>query len=241
MNRLLVVLGLFCALPGSWAAEIEIDRKESIAAVVTQKAGFASRLAHNHLVVAGDHDMEMDFDPSTPAEVRFRFRTTSAKLIVDPPDLRRTWDRRLRELGILAEPFRDLTAVQRGKIRRAMLGKRQLDAESFPEIAATVVEVVERPSELPGFPYTVTLALQVRNRRVERQVAARFSRTGERITIEATGVFRFTEFGIEPYSAMLGAVRNKDEFHVYVNLTGIPVATPSDLPPPRAPSRTSGT
>jgi hypothetical protein len=32
-----------------------VDTDASVFAVVTHKAGFASRFAHNHLIVAGDH------------------------------------------------------------------------------------------------------------------------------------------------------------------------------------------
>ena len=37
------------------------------------------------------------------------------------------------------------------------------------------------------------------------------------VTAEIFGEFRFKEFGIEPYSTMLGAIRNDDRFHLYVN------------------------
>ena len=67
----------------------------------------------------------------------------------------------------------------------------------------------------------------IRNRDgVERDVAADIAFDGDgALTIEAVGDFAFTEFGIKPFSAALGAVRNKDAFRVYVNVT----AAPSDV------------
>jgi hypothetical protein len=39
---------------------------------------------------------------------------------------------------------------------------------------------------------------------------------------EALGELRFTEFGIEPYTAALGAVKNADQFHLWVDLVATP-------------------
>ncbi len=52
-----------------------------------------------------------------------------------------------------------------------------------------------------------------------KPVPARYELADGILTIEAIGAFNFTDFGIKPYSAFLGAVKNEDEFHVYVNLS----------------------
>ena len=38
------------------------------------------------------------------------------------------------------------------------------------------------------------------------------------LTIEAVAVAKFSDFGIRPYSALLGAVKNLDEFHLFLSL-----------------------
>ena len=51
---------------------------------------------------------------------------------------------------------------------------------------------------------------------------------GDELSIEAVGEFTFEEFGIEPYSAFLGSVKNKNEFFIYLNLKAIRTNESSD-------------
>jgi hypothetical protein len=48
--------------------------------------------------------------------------------------------------------------------------------------------------------------------------AVRYTSEGDALTIEGVGSARFTDFGIKPFSAFMGAVKNLDEFHLYLNL-----------------------
>jgi hypothetical protein len=110
-----------------------------------------------------------------------------------------------------------------------MLGRSQLDAESFP---AVVVEVLglERRGGDGGAGARVALAWDARVRvrlhgkTVERQVPVRWEVANGELTAEGLGEFRFTEFGIRPYSAVLGAIRNADLFHLYLHLVARPAA-----------------
>jgi hypothetical protein len=74
------------------------------------------------------------------------------------------------------------------------------------------------PGEEEAFPWSVTVALTVRGVRSEAPVRARMDVEGDQVRVEAYGAFRFTDFGIEPYRAFLGAVRNRDTFHLYLRL-----------------------
>lgn len=220
MRRLLLIAVLLAAPPAT-AASYEIDAGESLFAVVTRKAGFAAGLAHDHLIVAGDYTASLEFLPDEPERAGFRLEARTEALEPDEPASRKRWQPRLIELGILDEVFEDVSEKQRTKIRRAMLGEGQLDAAAYPRVVAST-SGIEPLETVAGFGYRVQLALDVRGVRVVRPVAARYE-IGEsgRLTVEAFGSFRFSDFGIEPYSAMLGAVRNRDEFRVYVHLVGI--------------------
>ena len=46
------------------------------------------------------------------------------------------------------------------------------------------------------------------------------NREANRLTIAGRVRFKQSDFGIEPYSAMLGAVRNKDGVELVINLVG---------------------
>jgi len=202
------------------AEELTVVDGDSIFAVVTHKAGLFSGRAHNHLVAAGAYAARLEASPSEAGAV-FEIELAAADLVVDAPELQQAWYPRLAALGILDEPFAEVPDKDREKIRESMLGKKQLDAERFPKIRARVTAVAEEPSTLGevAMPYRVTLAFEVHGVSVERPVAARaeWDDAGA-LHVEAAGVFHFTDFGIEPFSAFLGAVKNTDEFHVYVSL-----------------------
>jgi len=216
VSFLLVLL----AAPAVFGAGFRIDEKQSIIAVVIHKGGFASGLGHNHFIAARQFDSRLVFDPDSPADTRFELRLRVEDLIADDPVLRKSWSTRLKELGILDEPFAELSEKDREKIRRAMLGKKQLDSSAFPTIAVAVTGIeLNAPDQESALPHEVTLTLEVLGRRVERSVRARYALSDETLIVEAAGTFRFTDFGIKPYSAALGAVKNLDEFHVYATLT----------------------
>lgn len=199
-----------------------ISEEESVFAVVTKKAGFAARLAHNHLVVARDYLVRLSLNPERLERTVFDLEAVSPSLVVDDPAERDRWEERIVALGIVD----DLGAPdegQREEIREKMLSDDQLDAESDPRISVTLIGV-QSGETVEGdvtFPYVAEIAIRVRGETVTREVAADFRVEGDRIHVEAVGHFTFEEFGIEPYSAFLGSVKNSNDFVVYLNLQGV--------------------
>ena len=220
--RSLLLLALLVAAPNLAAQDVEISTGDSIFAVITHKAGFASGAAHNHLVVATGYQATLVFDATTPLATRFELKLEGERLEVDPWDLAEAWSPRFEQLDILDEPFREVADRDRRKIRESMLAKGQLDAAGSPEIVARVTEIREQATRRGGveFPYAAMLELEIRGRKVVKPVAARYESADGILTLEAVGAFSFTDFGIKPYSAFLGAVKNQDRFHVYVHLKG---------------------
>jgi polyisoprenoid-binding protein YceI len=62
------------------------------------------------------------------------------------------------------------------------------------------------------------LRLTIRGRTVERELPATWSAAGGDLSAEVVGEFRWSEFGIEPYSTMFGAIRNDERFHLFVSV-----------------------
>lgn len=209
-------------------AEIVVDAEESLFAVVTHKGGVAAGQAHNHLVTAGDYRVALDFAPLNPLEASFELELAAEDLIVDRWDLEQAWYQRFVELGVLDEPWSELSEKTRSKIRGAMLGRKQLDAAKFPKIAARVTAIREKSTTVGevSFDHEVTLALEMHGRIVEKAVSARYEADHGEIVVEAVGAFLFSDFGIKPYSAALGLVKNLDMFHVYLSLRGEILASP---------------
>jgi hypothetical protein len=235
MTLRVLVGGLAIMLHASLAlaAEYRIVPQESVLAVVTHKAGFASGLAHNHFVTAGRYEARLELDPASSTTARFTVGLHAEDLVVDDPKLEQAWHGRLDELGILSEPFGDPSDEDRAKIRRTMLSAKQLDAETFPEISASVVWIRRdaADSHAEGFPYVVRLAMKIHGQRVEREFAARYALADGKLLVEAFGSYRFSEFGIRPYSSFLGAVKNRDEFHVFVYLVATPPSPAAESGP----------
>lgn len=200
--------------------EVAIEAADSVLAVVTHKAGFASGMAHDHLVVARDFEARVAFSPERPEATSFAVEVPVAELVVDDPVLQERWFPEIAALGVLAEPFGRPSEEDRVKIRKAMLGRGQLDVERHPRLAARLVGIAAEPSRVGSVEHAYRLTVEVSLHGVTR----RETFTGRLLEgeggrrLEAVGVLRSSDYGIEPYSAFLGAVKNRDELHVLVSL-----------------------
>lgn len=211
------------AVPAATAAPAwTLDEAASLFAVLTHKAGLGARLAHDHLVVARAPQVAIRFDPDRPAAAELDFSLPVLALDVDPPGERAARAERLRVLGVLSGELPPVDPGDRDKVREAMLAPTQLFASRFPHVTAELRGLARRGGAAGArvaLGWDATVKVTVRDRTVERRIPVRFEIDGDRLTAEALGEFRFTEFGIEPYSAFLGAVRNEDLFHLVVELT----------------------
>jgi polyisoprenoid-binding protein YceI len=215
--------GAAAAAAPAWS----VDLGRSLFAVLTRKAGPAARLAHDHLVVARAPRVELAFDPSAPEAARLAVTVPVSSLDVDPPAERRARSPRLRELGLLDADLPPVDEGDRGKVRAAMLEGDQLDATRFPTVTAELTALERRgdgAAARVALGWDATVRLTVRDRTVEKKVPARWQLVDGELRAEAVAEARFTEFGIEPYSAFLGAVRNADLFHVVVEIVARPAA-----------------
>ncbi len=201
-----------------------VDVEASSFAVLTHRAGAAARLAHNHLVVTRAPRVTLVFDPASPRTARAELTEPVLALEVDPDAECRALAPRLGELGLLTGPLDATAPADRPKVRAAMLEPQQLFAERFPEIRAQLDEIEPRPpvagerSALAAFTWSGRLRLEVRGETVEKRVPLRWTLVGDTLHAELVARYRFSEFGIEPYSAVLGLVRNADRFDLLVEL-----------------------
>lgn len=236
MNQFAHVLCLVLSLCTPVTAVAQTVTADSVLAVVTEKGGFAKGRAHDHLITAGPPRLvELAFDPELPLETRFRLEVKAEDLVVDDAQLRSTWGPRLEAQALLKEPFSTLDDRQRAKIRESMLGRKQLDAERYPSVVTCLVAVEEQPTEVAGkpYPFTVHVQMSVHGQTATASGGARILEngegegdssgggSGEAVRLEAVVPFHFTDFGIEPFSAFLGAVKNLDRFYLYANV-GVP-------------------
>jgi polyisoprenoid-binding protein YceI len=220
------------ALPSS-AGTFRVLADESDLVVVTHRGGFAAKMAHDHVIAASGYEAHLEFAPEAPEAASYRLTVPVDGLVVDDAEVKERLAPRLEELGVQNRPFSHVSDADRAKIRAAMLDPDQLDAEQFPTISAEAVVSGRRETETDGggpFPYFVRLSLEVRGRTVEREATARYEYQDGKLYVESLASFRFKEFGIRPYSAFLGAVRNRDQFHVYVRIVAAPLEVKPEEP-----------
>ncbi len=138
---------------------------------------------------------------------------------MDDPAAKERWFPGITAAQLLDHPFATVSEADRATIRGHMLAKGQLDAAAYPSLSAELREVKARPSQRASkhYAYEAIVALTVHGKTVERPFAVNLEFGGDAVHVEAAGAFRFSDFGITPYSALLGAVRNQDAFQVFVD------------------------
>ena len=207
---------ILVALVGVAHADLySIDTDRSIFAVVTQRGGIAARMAHDHLIAADGYTATVEV--TDESVTGFTFKCETDKLLVDAPEHKERWADALQDARLLKAPFKAVSDGDRATVREHMLDTDQLDVKQYPEIEATVVSVAQRENTFKGATYShvATLEFTVCGKTVSRDIAANITTAENTITVHAAAAFHFTEFGIEPYSALFGAVKNLDEFFLY--------------------------
>ena len=181
------------------------QRSELVALVF--KTGFASALAHDHIVRATRFSGSIRGDPGHPAAAAVDVTVAAAALAADEPEMRKKHD---LPAG--------LSDADRRKIQSTMLGETQLHVAAYPDITFRSVAVEPRGSG--DLLVTGDFTLHGMTRRIRVPVSVQFF--GE--TLRATGAFDInqSEFGITPVSLFLGAVRNQDRVRILFDLVAAP-------------------
>ena len=98
------------------------------------------------------------------------------------------------------------------KVRENMLDESQLDMAKYPNIEGsgrfTSCQVVSEQSTR----CSLELTLKIRGRVVTKTLPLVIRRSGSELIAEFSGSFAFSEFGIKPYTALMGAIAVKDGF-----------------------------
>lgn len=175
--------------------------------VLTYREGLLSALGHDLELAVTRFEIRVDVDART---VDATFDATSLRVV-----------RALRDGVETGVSDRDRTTIEQN-CRRDVL-----DADRHPEIRYRSSRVVEVDG---GFDVEGNLAL----RGTQRPVAVRLRRAGDRYLAEVP--IHQPDFGIEPFSALLGAIKVKPRVVVRLALTAEP-----SRPTTSAPRRTSGT
>jgi len=191
----------------AWSGAFRIDAERSRLAVRVYRTGVGSGLAHDHVVEATEVTGRVEYDAARPEASSIVIEARTASLRVDEPGAR-------RRLGVEG----DLSDGQRADVAKAMRGPDQLDVAQHPTIRFTSTRVV--PDGDGRLRVTGTLTV----RGVAREVSFPATVALESGTLRgrATLAFLQSSFGYRPYRALLGAIQNKDEVTLHIDLVANP-------------------
>ncbi|WP_372369304.1 hypothetical protein [Candidatus Uabimicrobium sp. HlEnr_7] len=223
MKTIVLVLIAFCIIAApthSLTEEFTVDSSKSLLSVLVQKAGVASYLAHNHLVYAYKFDTTLNYDHRDQNQTTFSTKIKTNNLYADYQPLSEKWYPTFKKLGILSEKFTKLSDSDRKKVRINMQSSSQLDSKNHSHISAKVVEIKNKETKIGEVTFTkmVKLSLTIKGKTITKEIPGNMILKDNVLSVKVLGKYKFSEFGITPYSALLGAIRNKDDFHLYVSL-----------------------
>lgn len=187
------------------AAPWALDSKGTALAVKTWKTGAGAGLAHDHVVRATRFSGRASLDEAgTPESLALELVVDVNALTPDEPEDRRTY-----HLPNTPVPENDRT-----KVKENMLGDEQLDAAKFPTLSFKVNKVYREESGVLQCLGKLTLHGVTKELLFPITVKA----TENRVEGEAAVKFKTSDFGVKPYSAALGLIRNKDEVELVVRV-----------------------
>jgi len=199
LSALIIGLG---ASPGL-SASFKVDPAQSSLVVQLFKDGVAARLGHDHVVHARVFSGTVAYDPRNPEASSIQVAVDVGSLIADDPGTR-------RKFGLAGEP----SASDRAEIDKAMKGDGQLAAARFPSMTFTSTAIATQPDGR----FLVTGRLTIRGVTNELTFPDQMSVEGTQLRGRAQLKFKQSSFGYPPYSALLGAIKNKDEVILHIDL-----------------------
>ena len=189
------------------AGTFQVESSKSSLVAQIFRDGVASRIAHDHVVQAKSFSGRITYDPAVPSASSIGVEVNAASLKVDAPEIR-------RRFHLSGQP----TTTDVTDIEHSMTAEGQLYVAKFPRITFTSTSIT---SDGHG-QLLVTGHLTLRG--VTRVVRFPAKVVMEGPTLRGTATLEFSQsaFGYRPYSALLGAIKNKDAVVLHIDLVAIP-------------------
>ena len=187
----------------AYAADYEIDAERSELVVRLFKGGVAAAIAHNHVIRAVEYAGGAEFDQRDPEAASIWVEAQTASLKADEPETR-------ERFGLP----KGISEKDRRKIQATMLSAKQMDVEEYPTLKFRSTNVEEQSDGRYQITGDLTIHGETRSIKFPITVEAENGDLYGSVTID----FKQSDFGIEPYSAMFGAVRNRDDAVLYAKI-----------------------
>lgn len=188
----------YAAAARAGATVYRLDAADSHVRVLVDKAGPLSGLGHRHVITVGGLRGFVEFDRKGKGRADLRFPVTA--LVVDPAAASKIYPR------YSAPSDEDVAGT-----RKHMLGP-VLDSRRYPWVTLHVQGILDGASPRP----VAVITLHGASRKIT--LDGDFSRSGNRLTAQGAFSIKQSDYGITPYSIMMGALRVKDTLRIRYHL-----------------------
>jgi len=192
------------AAAGNASALHEVDAQRSQIRISVFRDGRLSHLGHNHIVTSGDL-YGFVLAGSAFDDTRFALCIPVNALVVDDLSAR-------TEAGSAFSTSLDESQV--AATRRNMLSEDQLAGEHYPYVVITGRVGREHPQG-----HRIAMQLKVRNHHHATDTYADIRSTEGGVVAEGMFQIKLSDLGIQPYSALFGALRVRDELELAYRLS----------------------
>ena len=192
------------AQPAARAAEgVPLRGGESNIYALVHKDGAASSMAHDHVIQATGATGFLVFDPAEPESLSVSVSIPTSGLLPD--------EDAMRTLVGLPDV---LTPTQREEVKTHLLGDSQLAGDLHPTI-----EFKSTSLTVDSGTYLVTGDFSLRGVTKSITVPLKVAPSEDGVHLKGRFAILQSDYGYEPYSALLGALSVKDQVDIVVDLT----------------------
>ena len=189
------------------AADYTLNAAASTLFVVVKKdpSTLGAAMAHDHAIAASGWTGQVHWEPANPAACKVAITVPITGLQVDPPGYR-------AKAGLNAQ---EVSAGDKQTITDNFRGASQLNASAFPTIQFT-----STACSGTGGKYEVAGNLSLRGK--SRPTKLTMSISADGTTFKASGRFdaKGSDWGMAPFSAAFGAVKNLDTLTFVIDVVG---------------------
>jgi hypothetical protein len=202
------------------AVDLAVDSAQTRLAIVTGKEGLASGLAHRHIIVArnvvgrikvtGSPALSAVTIKSAVADIEFAVD----QMAVDLEEEAKSIIPSLVSAGVWDQGKDKIEPSNSEKVRENMLAESQLDAKKFSKISGHGELSACQAVSSSEARCSLALTFAIKGGAVKRDLQVKLTGAGKSLEASFVVPMKFTDFGIKPYSAMMGAIRVSDEMFI---------------------------
>jgi polyisoprenoid-binding protein YceI len=192
----------------------EISSQASLLLIRVYRGGALAAAGHNHLIAS--HALSGTiWVPEAQLDSSFEIQVPLDSLSVD--------EAQLRSQEPPGEFPPDVPEGAKEGTRHNMLGPALLDAVAYPQIVLSAVRLEPTQPPQPGAALALVQA-QVRGVAHQFSVPVHYELGATTLSVSGTTALKQSELGLQPFSAMLGALQVQDEMHISFRLVALTAA-----------------